>query len=160
MAAAACSAASASGAAARSFPRPFDSRSEATFANCPRPDAPGAARLRPTLSIWPGHGLSSLIFRFPPNFVRQLSVKKRRNCSNIGVAQIVAASWANPGPSAASAASAAIEAAEVGGAAAGVAGASSVTQGDGQVLAGSEAHFLNCDGTLAVHGGKALISHV
>ncbi|GAV77576.1 Cys_Met_Meta_PP domain-containing protein [Cephalotus follicularis] len=37
--------------------------------------------------------LSSLIFRFPPNFVRQLSNKARRNCSNIGVAQIVAASW-------------------------------------------------------------------
>ena len=38
----------------------------------------------------------SLIFRFPPNFQRQLSTKARRNCSNIGVAQIVAASWANP----------------------------------------------------------------
>nr|XP_029123821.1 cystathionine gamma-synthase 1, chloroplastic isoform X3 [Elaeis guineensis] len=41
-------------------------------------------------------GLSSaLILRFPPNFVRQLSTKSRRNCSNIGVAQIVAASWSN-----------------------------------------------------------------
>lgn len=39
------------------------------------------------------HGLSWLIFKFPPNFVCQLSTKARRNCSNIGVAQIVAASW-------------------------------------------------------------------
>ncbi|MCL7021956.1 hypothetical protein MKW94_001097 [Papaver nudicaule] len=38
---------------------------------------------------------SSLILRFPPNFVRQLSIKARRNCSNIGVAQVVAASWSN-----------------------------------------------------------------
>ncbi|KAL2329939.1 hypothetical protein Fmac_017520 [Flemingia macrophylla] len=41
------------------------------------------------------HGVSSLILRFPPNFQRQLSTKARRNCSNIGVAQIVAASWSN-----------------------------------------------------------------
>ncbi|XP_014498014.1 cystathionine gamma-synthase 1, chloroplastic [Vigna radiata var. radiata] len=40
-------------------------------------------------------GVSSLIYRFPPNFQRQLSTKARRNCSNIGVAQIVAASWSN-----------------------------------------------------------------
>ncbi|XP_020600256.1 probable cystathionine gamma-synthase 2 [Phalaenopsis equestris] len=39
-----------------------------------------------------------LILRFPPNFVRQLSNKARRNCSNIGVAQIVAASWSNDQP--------------------------------------------------------------
>ncbi|KAL2634432.1 hypothetical protein R1flu_005911 [Riccia fluitans] len=32
------------------------------------------------------------ILRFPPNFVRQLSIKARRNCGNIGVAQVVAAS--------------------------------------------------------------------
>ncbi|CAM6101397.1 unnamed protein product [Calypogeia fissa] len=32
------------------------------------------------------------ILRFPPNFVRQLSIKARRNCANIGVAQVVAAS--------------------------------------------------------------------
>ncbi len=30
--------------------------------------------------------------RLPPNIVRQLSIKARRNCSNIGVAQVVAAS--------------------------------------------------------------------
>jgi len=33
-----------------------------------------------------------VIPRFPPNIVRQLSIKARRNCSNIGVAQVVAAS--------------------------------------------------------------------
>ncbi|PHT32386.1 Cystathionine gamma-synthase 1, chloroplastic [Capsicum baccatum] len=32
---------------------------------------------------------------FPPNFVRQLSVKARRNCSNLGLAQVVAALWSN-----------------------------------------------------------------
>ncbi|CAI9763440.1 unnamed protein product [Fraxinus pennsylvanica] len=42
-----------------------------------------------------GYGLSSLIFRFPPNFMRQLSNKARRMCSNIGVAQVAAASWSN-----------------------------------------------------------------
>uniref|UniRef100_A0A0E0D1D8 plant cystathionine gamma-synthase n=1 Tax=Oryza meridionalis TaxID=40149 RepID=A0A0E0D1D8_9ORYZ len=39
---------------------------------------------------------SATILRFPPNFVRQLSTKARRNCSNIGVAQIVAAAWSDP----------------------------------------------------------------
>ncbi|KAL5571652.1 hypothetical protein UlMin_021249 [Ulmus minor] len=34
------------------------------------------------------HGFYSLISRFPPNFVRQLSTKVRRNCSNIGIVQI------------------------------------------------------------------------
>uniref|UniRef100_I1PBQ6 plant cystathionine gamma-synthase n=1 Tax=Oryza glaberrima TaxID=4538 RepID=I1PBQ6_ORYGL len=34
---------------------------------------------------------SATILRFPPNFVRQLSTKARRNCSNIGVAQIARA---------------------------------------------------------------------
>ncbi|XP_074590305.1 cystathionine gamma-synthase 1, chloroplastic-like [Curcuma longa] len=38
---------------------------------------------------------SAPILRFPRNFVRQMSNKARRNCSNIGVAQIVAASWSN-----------------------------------------------------------------
>lgn len=43
-------------------------------------------------------GHLGLVLRFPPNFVRQLSNKARRNCSNIGVAQIVAASWSNDLP--------------------------------------------------------------
>lgn len=49
--------------------------------------------------------------RFPPNFVRQSSIKARRNCSNIGVAQVVAASATDrsiPAPSAVTAATAAL----------------------------------------------------
>ncbi|KAL8144398.1 hypothetical protein V2J09_017430 [Rumex salicifolius] len=53
----------------------------------PKPDFP--VRLASSFS----GGFSSFILRFPPNFVRQLSTKARRNCSNIGVAQVVAASW-------------------------------------------------------------------
>lgn len=40
-------------------------------------------------------GMCSLIQTFPVSFVRPLSNKARRNCSNIGVAQIVAASWSS-----------------------------------------------------------------
>ncbi|XP_018813981.2 cystathionine gamma-synthase 1, chloroplastic-like [Juglans regia] len=97
----------------RVFPS-FECRSEPDFSGAPnigRGDKkPSHGRLysaRGTVSFhW---GLSSLIFRFPPNFVRQLSTKARRNCSNIGVAQIVAASWSNnpASPSAAAAAAAA-----------------------------------------------------
>ncbi|KAG8660208.1 hypothetical protein MANES_02G132001v8 [Manihot esculenta] len=61
--------------------------------------------------------MSSLILKFPPNFVRQLSTKSRRNCSNIDVAQVVAASWSDNSatgiPSAAAAGSAAIPATPV-----------------------------------------------
>ncbi|KAK9741096.1 hypothetical protein RND81_03G081100 [Saponaria officinalis] len=61
------------------------------------------------------YGSSALILRFPPNFVRQLSTKARRNCSNIGVAQIVAASWTNNNAdfSGVTAANAAVDAAAV-----------------------------------------------
>ncbi|XP_020242130.1 uncharacterized protein LOC109820407 [Asparagus officinalis] len=38
---------------------------------------------------------SALILKFLPNFVRHLSNKARRNCGNIGIAQVAAASWAN-----------------------------------------------------------------
>ncbi|CAH9118679.1 unnamed protein product [Cuscuta epithymum] len=75
----------------------FECRSDPDFSGrFPRPEFPSST-FRPKS---PSHGstlrgLSSPIFRFPPNFVRQLSTKARRNCSNIGVAQIVAASWAN-----------------------------------------------------------------
>ncbi|RRT34039.1 hypothetical protein B296_00057472 [Ensete ventricosum] len=57
----------------------------------PRIEMPAASSLR-------GVRASPLILRFPPNFVRQLSIKARRNCSNIGLAQIVAASWSNGPP--------------------------------------------------------------
>lgn len=50
-------------------------------------------------------GLSSLIFRFPSNFLRQLSMKVLWNCSNIGVAKIVVALWSNSPASAEAAAS-------------------------------------------------------
>ncbi|XP_076901552.1 cystathionine gamma-synthase 1, chloroplastic-like [Bidens hawaiensis] len=65
----------------------------------PRVSLPFQRRSNPRgLSPKRPYGMSSLILRFPPNFVRQLSNKARRNCSNIGVAQIVAASWSNNHP--------------------------------------------------------------
>ncbi|KAL8172348.1 hypothetical protein V2J09_024152 [Rumex salicifolius] len=85
----------------RVFPS-FECRSDPDFSAHSKPDLPGgrsrfSCRLnRPTGSdtCFSG-GISSLILRFPPKFVRQLSNKARRNCSNIGVAQIVAASWSD-----------------------------------------------------------------
>lgn len=74
---------------------------------CRSPDFPGqetpssGPRFAGKLKSAPTHvafGLSSMILRFPPDFVRQLSNKARRNCSNIGVAQVVAASWSNNQP--------------------------------------------------------------
>ncbi|KAK7295391.1 hypothetical protein RJT34_18298 [Clitoria ternatea] len=76
----------------------FECRSDPDFSS-PPPACDNLRRrnLRPAAgSAAVFHGLSSsLILRFPPNFQRQLSTKARRNCSNIGVAQIVAASWSN-----------------------------------------------------------------
>ncbi|KAM3238678.1 cystathionine gamma-synthase 1, chloroplastic isoform X1 [Capsicum annuum] len=85
---------------ARAFPS-FECRSNADFSGgVPRHDVPnagirfsGKANLQSRGSSF--FGMYSLILRFPPNFVRQLSVKARRNCSNIGLAQVVAASWSN-----------------------------------------------------------------
>ncbi|KAI5558885.1 hypothetical protein POPTR_017G086500v4 [Populus trichocarpa] len=121
-----------------------------------------------------GAGMSSLILKFPPNFVRQLSTKARRNCSNIGVAQIVAASWSNN--SAAGAPSAAA-------AAAAAAAASAIPAAEpAKTLAGNEVvgidssdnknvsvvqledlssdleykSFLSSDGSIAVHAGERL----
>ncbi|XP_011085742.1 LOW QUALITY PROTEIN: cystathionine gamma-synthase 1, chloroplastic-like [Sesamum indicum] len=78
---------------ARAFPS-FEARSDPDFS---RPEIPstGCGRKANSPVLRTAHGLSSLIFKFPPNFVRQLSTKARRNCSNIGVAQVVAASWSN-----------------------------------------------------------------
>ncbi|XP_073118652.1 cystathionine gamma-synthase 1, chloroplastic isoform X2 [Henckelia pumila] len=72
----------------------FECRSDPDFS---RTDAPSARKIKPPMlqGAVSAYGLSSLIFKFPPNFVRQLSNKARRNCSNIGVAQVVAASWSN-----------------------------------------------------------------
>ncbi|RWW78071.1 hypothetical protein BHE74_00013721 [Ensete ventricosum] len=117
-------------------------------------------------------GLSSAtILRFPPNFVRQLSTKARRNCSNIGVAQIVAASWSNSSQSFEAPRSAASADAVV---------APEVAAEDANLGAcgGSESRFvespvgeakvsaavakaaasLSSDGSLAVHAGDRSIS--
>lgn len=100
---------------------------------------------------------SSRIFKFPPNFVRQLSNKARRNCSNIGVAQVVAASWSNntpPSPSAAAAAAAAVDAAATVRAASdaaaleGCAGIESLKTDD------SRTSVFDFDGSVAIHAGR------
>jgi cystathionine gamma-synthase len=77
----------------------FECRSDPDFSSLPSTE-----NLRNTRRHFPAaglsvafYGVSSPILRFPPNFQRQLSTKARRNCSNIGVAQIVAASWSNEG---------------------------------------------------------------
>ena len=113
------------------------------------------------------YGPSTLILRFPPNFHRQLSTKARRNCSNIGVAQIVAASWSNTsaasstgGAPAASAVDAAATAAAISAAdedvsayAAGAAGNGAVpVQLEGSVDS-SYSSFLKTDGSKAIHAG-------
>nr|BAH57133.1 AT3G01120 [Arabidopsis thaliana] len=101
-------------------------------------------------------GLSSRILRFPPNFVRQLSIKARRNCSNIGVAQIVAAKWSNNPSSAAPVAAAPpvvlksvdeeVVVAEEG-----------IREKIGSVqLTDSKHSFLSSDGSLTVHAGERL----
>ncbi|CAI9283018.1 unnamed protein product [Lactuca saligna] len=90
----------------------FECRTDANFSGgIPRIDG---ARFSSKLGGASGKGtfgMSSLILRFPPNFVRQLSNKARRNCSNIGVAQIVAASWSNNQPPSSAAGAKAVDAA-------------------------------------------------
>ncbi|KAI4352549.1 hypothetical protein L6164_006788 [Bauhinia variegata] len=78
----------------------FECRSDPDFNGAPRFEKLGQGRFTARLNAAVGgtatfHDPSSFISRFPPNFRRQLSTKARRNCSNIGVAQIVAASWSN-----------------------------------------------------------------
>ncbi|KAI3726445.1 hypothetical protein L1987_66242 [Smallanthus sonchifolius] len=113
--------------------------------------------------------MSSLILRFPPNFVRQLSNKARRNCSNIGVAQIVAASWSNNQPPSSAVEAKAVEAA---------ASSAPISVGEDvdnnynnnslgycngshsvQFEAVENVHkpsFLNGDGSIAIHAGERL----
>lgn len=159
---------------ARAFPS-FECRSEPDFSgSLPRPNAGFrfSGKDNSASSRSQAYGLSSLIFRFPPNFVRQLSIKARRNCSNIGVAQVVAASWSNnhAGPEFTSAANAADSSAS--------AAVTSVgfTAGDEEValvenadcndknvqIKGSTgvkyASFLNSDGSVAIHAGTILRS--
>ncbi|EPS60325.1 cystathionine gamma-synthase isoform 2, partial [Genlisea aurea] len=76
----------------------FECRSDPEFCRSEIPPKCGGFSGRSGSAVLGGgmsRGLSSRILKFPPNFVRQLSIKARRNCSNIGVAQVVAASWSN-----------------------------------------------------------------
>ncbi|XP_050227669.1 cystathionine gamma-synthase 1, chloroplastic [Mercurialis annua] len=117
-----------------------------------------------------GSGLS-LILKFPPNFVRQLSTKARRNCSNIGVAQIVAASWTDNSDSgvpfvaaaasaSASAAAAAISAAEpvelISGDEVAVVNENRNVQFEDLSSDLKYSSFLSSDGSIAVHAGERL----
>ncbi|PHT55187.1 Cystathionine gamma-synthase 1, chloroplastic [Capsicum baccatum] len=162
---------------ARAFPS-FECRSEPDFSgSLPRPNATAGVRFsgkdKSGSSRSQVYGLSSLIFRFPPNFVRQLSIKARRNCSNIGVAQIVAASWSNNNavPDFTPAANAVDSSASASAAVTAV----GITAGDEEVAAVVEnkafndenvqikgstgvkyASFLNSDGSVAIHAGERL----
>ncbi|XP_055803367.1 cystathionine gamma-synthase 1, chloroplastic-like [Solanum dulcamara] len=157
---------------ARAFPS-FECRSEPDFSgSLPRPKAGVrfSGKDNSASSRSQVHGLSSLIFRFPPNFVRQLSIKARRNCSNIGVAQVVAASWSNnhASPEFTPAANA------VDSSASAAVTSIGITAGDEEValvenadcndqnvqIKGSTgvkyASFLNSDGSVAIHAGERL----
>ncbi|KAJ0988278.1 hypothetical protein J5N97_006634 [Dioscorea zingiberensis] len=153
-----------------SLPKPFTPSAASfdcrpTAANygpsSPRLDKP-SAYLRPGASASLRHlGLSSaLILRFPPNFVRQLSTKARRNCSNIGVAQIVAASWANnnnPVPPSAAANDGPLAAVSLAADVAAVAlngDGSLVQSADGSKAAAPASAIFGSDGSLAVHAGE------
>uniref|UniRef100_A0A1D1YQ77 plant cystathionine gamma-synthase n=1 Tax=Anthurium amnicola TaxID=1678845 RepID=A0A1D1YQ77_9ARAE len=146
---------------------PFEARaSDPDFSGHPRPEGrkrrsgssstSSSSSLRLLRAAGGGYGLSSsLILRFPPNFVRQLSTKARRNCSNIGVAQIAAASWSNTAPAAAAGATPQLESVT----AAPVDGVepseSSSEVSRGADLKG-EALLFSSDGSLAVHAGERL----
>ncbi|GMI68471.1 hypothetical protein HRI_000516400 [Hibiscus trionum] len=148
----------------------FECRPDPDFSGAPIGDKPRVASSRRVTasSLYAGgvnsRGLSSLIFRFPPNFVRQLSVKARRNCSNIGVAQIVAASWSN-GPTSDSPSSAAAASAQAAAAAAtatvndNVADVKGCIDNSSVQIGGSDSSttsFLSSDGSITVHAGERL----
>ncbi|RZC72372.1 hypothetical protein C5167_035520 [Papaver somniferum] len=114
-----------------------------------------------------GGGLySSLILRFPPNFVRQLSIKARRNCSNIGVAQVVAASWSNnnntnknvPNVSTFDSAASEIEIPSIDDEAVAAVDGGAICNNGVQLsgLAALKASFLRSDGSITVHAGERL----
>uniref|UniRef100_A0A0C9RYM6 plant cystathionine gamma-synthase n=1 Tax=Wollemia nobilis TaxID=56998 RepID=A0A0C9RYM6_9CONI len=109
----------------------------------------GTARVRArgrggfAFTHWAG---APLIFRFPPNFERQLSIKARRNCSNIGVAQVVAASATNI-----PLASAPASVDPIGVTCSNNNNNTTCVQDDGAML---QADLLNSAGTLAVHSGE------
>ncbi|XP_066392691.1 cystathionine gamma-synthase 1, chloroplastic-like [Miscanthus floridulus] len=113
---------------------------------------------------------SATILRFPPNFVRQLSTKARRNCSNIGVAQIVAAAWsdcpaARPHSGggggrargvASSHAAAASAAAAAASAAAEVSAVPNAKVAQPSTVVLAEHNLLGSDASLSVHAGERL----
>ncbi|XP_068643816.1 cystathionine gamma-synthase 1, chloroplastic-like [Aristolochia californica] len=139
----------------------FECRSEPDFSSAnPKQEKSRSARFSlhgssylPLRASGGVSGLSSLIFRFPPNFVRQLSTKARRNCSNIGVAQIVAASWSNPAAVPATTTSASVDGAISDGALVGSCNSNGVHLSDS---ATSEAPVFSSDGSIAVHAGERL----
>ncbi|TYI74958.1 hypothetical protein E1A91_D07G240800v1 [Gossypium mustelinum] len=148
----------------------FECRPDPDFSSAPIGDKPRLASSRRVTasSLYAGgisgRGLSSLIFRFPPNFVRQLSIKARRNCSNIGVAQIVAASWSNdPAPDSPFLAAAASAQAAAAAVTATVTNDGAAVEGcidNGSVQIGgsdnSTTTFLSSDGSITVHAGERL----
>lgn len=109
-----------------------------------------------------------MILRFPPNFVRQLSNKARRNCSNIGVAQIVAASWSDNSatPCGGAPAATAVDAAAIAAVDSAVEIIDGVTAANGAVDLSSNnlGHgngnlgyaFLSSDGSKTIHAGERL----
>lgn len=157
---------------ATAFPS-FHSRSDPDFS---RPEIPSAGCGGKTKSnalrgAVAAHGLSSLIFKFPPNFVRQLSIKARRNCGNIGVAQVAAASWSNNLPASDStptakpvdaAAAASIAPVEVETGTEEVLGAAEDAFCNGETVKLEDSHFakyasfLKSDGSVAIHAGERL----
>ncbi|CAM8980475.1 unnamed protein product [Rhodiola kirilowii] len=146
----------------------FQCRSDPDFSGFPKVEnasqQPSSRRLFGADVPVRAYGLSSLILRFPPNFVRQLSTKARRNCSNIGVAQIVAASWSDEGDKGvndkavvlAAASSAAAAAVAVTAVDEDISYNGSVQVKEEEVGGKLKASFLSSDGSLAVHAGERL----
>ncbi|KAF8390160.1 hypothetical protein HHK36_024682 [Tetracentron sinense] len=146
----------------------FVCRSDPDFSGNPRTEKPNSGRFSGKANSVPiggsiaasfGYsGLSSLIFKFPPNFVRQLSIKARRNCSNIGVAQVVAASWSNNPPAVPAGTAAAAASVEISVDDAAVVDGGCCNSNGVQLsgLADSKASFLSSDGSIAVHAGERL----
>lgn len=146
-------------------PQP-ECRSEPCSAGAPASDGSSTAPGRASLSAFSAFSSpSSLILRFPPNFKRQLSIKARRNCSNIGVAQVVAASATNspafvpdsvaaptPAPAGGSPPFAATAAELVG--AIPLPPCSTIVNGSSQIIAAEKP--ISASSTLAVHGGERI----
>ncbi|KAF6148146.1 hypothetical protein GIB67_011921 [Kingdonia uniflora] len=158
---------------ARVYLPSFECRSDPDFSGNEKPSCgkPNSVPIRSRSGLF---GLnSSLILRFPPKFVRQLSNKARRNCSNIGVAQVVAASWSNNNNVPNVAAAVDVVAEEIGNdenvvvvgddeSVVGIGGGGCNGDSSNDVivqladLAALKASFLCSDGSIAVHAGERL----